>query len=114
MAGSWTWDAASAKYLREQGRGADLDTNRAQLSATNVVILRVPITNEFDIPKTELIGSGEAWVSTGGSTMHATWSKSTPTSAIQLVGDNGFQTRLAAGNSWIELIPLEGSVAFTP
>lgn len=114
MAGSWTWDAASSRYLREQGRGPDLDTNRAQIGATNVVVLRVPVTVSADIPKTELIGTGEAWVSTGGSTMHATWSKASATSPIKILGDNGFTTRLAAGNTWIELVPLSGSVAFTP
>lgn len=114
MAGSWTWDVGTSRYLREQGRGPDLDTNRAQLAATNVVVLRVPVTNGLGVPKTELIGSGEAWVSTGGSTMHGSWSKASATSPIRLLGDNGFTTRLAAGNTWIELVPLEGSVAFTP
>ena len=114
MAGSWTWDAGTTRYLREQGRGPDLDTNRAQLAATNVVVLRVAVTNGLGVPKTELIGTGEAWVSTGGSTVRATWTKASATSPIRLVSEGGFTTRLAAGNTWIEMIPLEGSVTFTP
>ena len=114
MGGSWTWDAASSRYLREQGRGPDLDTNRAQLAATNVVVLRVGVTNGLGVPKTELIGSGEAWVSTGGSTVHGSWSKASAESPIRLIGDTGFTIRLVAGNTWIEMVPLEGSVTFTP
>lgn len=113
MAGSWTWDAASSKYLREQGRGPDLDTNRAQLSATNVIIVRVGIDNSLGVPKTQIVGGGEAWISTGGATMHATWSKASSTSQIRLTADDGFTVRLAAGNTWVELIPGDGSVSFS-
>ena len=112
VGGSWTWDASQLAFLRAQGGGADLDTNGAQLKATNVVVLRVPVTGALGVPKTEMIGSGEAWVSTGGATVHATWSKGSATSPIRLVDDNGVVVRLAAGNSWIELVPSAGSVDF--
>ena len=58
-----------------------------------------------------MIGSGEAWVSTGGKTVHATWSKGDAGSAIRLVDGNGAVIRLAPGNTWIELVPNgDGSV----
>ena len=53
-------------------------------------------------------------MSTGGSTVRGTWMKASATSPIKLVSESGFTTRLAAGNTWIELIPTDGSVAFTP
>ena len=110
--GSWTWDAGQAAFLRAQGGRADLDGTGAQLKATNVVVLRVPVGNDGGVPKTELIGSGEAWASAGGATVHARWSKTSATDPIRLVDDTGATVRLAAGNTWIELIPLAGSVAF--
>lgn len=113
MRGSWSWAADQSRFVREQGRGPDLDSAGAQLAATNVIVLRVQVTVSQDIPKTELIGSGEAWVSTGGGTVHATWSKATATSPIRLVDDAGITIRLGAGNSWIELVPLSGSVQHT-
>jgi hypothetical protein len=111
MRGSWTWDPAKLAFLREQGRGPDLDTAGAQLSATNVVVIRVAVVNDGGVPKTVLSGSGEAWVSTGGGTVHATWSKGGAADPIRLVDDRGFTVRLAAGNTWIELVPTAGSVA---
>lgn len=112
---SWSWDPASARYLRFQDGGTpDLDTVGGQLSAVNVVVLRVPVTVSQSIPKTELIGSGEAWISTGGRTVHATWSKGSMTDPIRLVDDTGTVVRLAPGNTWIELVPLAGSAEFTP
>jgi hypothetical protein len=109
----WTWDAARGMWARSQSGAPDLDNAGVPFSAVNVVIIRVPVTVSQSIPKTELIGGGEAWVSTGGMTIHATWSKGSRGEAIRLVDDTGTVIRLAPGNSWIELVPLAGSVAFT-
>lgn len=111
---SWRWDAASERWLRSQDGEADLDTVGAQLSAVNVVIVRVAISNDGGVPKTELIGSGEAWVLSGGAMVHATWSKPDRTAPIRLVDDTGAVVRLAPGNSWVELVPNSGSVTQVP
>ncbi len=110
--GSWTWNPAQNVFERAQSSGPDLDSNGTQLQASNVVVLRVPVSNDKGVPKTEMIGGGEAWVSAGGGTVHATWSKSSAVGPIRLVDDTGATVRLAAGNTWIELVPLAGSVAF--
>lgn len=112
--GTWNWDATSTKWQRVQQGEADLDSNGAQLSASNVVVLRVGVVNDKGVPKTELYGSGEAWVSSGGGTVHGTWSKDSATAPIRLLDDNGVTIRLAAGNTWFELIPHSGSIDFTP
>ncbi len=110
---SWTLDPASGMYLRSQGGGADLDTVGGQISAANVIVVRVTVRSDGGVPKTELIGSGEAWVSSAGATVHATWTKGSRTDPIRLVDDTGTVVRLAPGNSWIELVPLSGDVQFT-
>ncbi len=110
--GSWTWDAARSVFLRSQGAGPDLDSAGAQLAATNVVVIRVAVTDDQGVPKTNLIGSGEAWISSGGGTVHAAWSKSSATDPIHLVDGAGAAVRLVAGNTWIELVPTAGSVSF--
>ena len=111
---SWRWDAASGRWLRLQDGAVDTDSNGAQLSAANVVVVRVPISNDGGVPKTELIGSGEAWVLSGGGMVHATWSKGDRTAPIRLVDDTGAVIRLAPGNSWFELVPNSGSVTPVP
>lgn len=110
---SWTWDAAGERWLRFQTGGApDTDYTGAQLSATNVVVLRVPVQVIQSIPTTQLIGSGEAWISTGGATVRATWSKRSMTAPIRLLDINGVAVRLAPGNTWVELVPLGGSLSY--
>lgn len=108
--GSWSYDAAKQVYLRNQEGKADLDSAGAQLTATNVVVMRVAVTSDMNVPRTEMIGGGEAWVSTGGGTVHAAWSKGSATDPIQFVDDQGVVIRLAPGNTWIELVPTAGSV----
>lgn len=109
----WTWDAARSVWTRSQDGAPDLDPNGVPYSAVNVLVLRVPVTVSQNIPKTELIGSGEAWVSSGGMTVHGTWLKGSQTDPIRLVDDTGTVIRLAPGNSWIELVPLAGKADFT-
>jgi len=108
--GSWTYDSSRSVFLREQGGKADLDSAGNQLTATNVVALRVTVSNDINVPRTEMVGSGEAWVSTGGGTSHATWTKGSATDPIHLVDDQGVTIRLAPGNTWIELVPTAGDV----
>ena len=112
---SWAWDPAQAAYLRSQDGAPDLDTAGSPLRATNIVVLRVEVDRDGDVPRTILTGSGEAWVSTGGSTMPATWFKDGPAAPIRLSDEAGATIELAPGNTWIELVPADdGSVELVP
>ncbi|MFF2275305.1 DUF3048 domain-containing protein [Agromyces sp. NPDC058126] len=112
---SWDWDAGSSSWLRSQEGTADLEAGGARVRATNVVTLEVGIDWRYgEVPKTVLIGSGEAWVSVGGRTAHGTWSKDAAASPIVLTADDGSPLRLAPGNTWIELLPESGSASFAP
>jgi len=110
---AWTWDAESERWLRlMHGGDIDRDASGDQLSAVNVVTLRVPVQVIQSIPTVDLQGSGEAWVSTGGATVRATWSKNGLTGVIRLLDEDGVAVRLAPGNTWVELVPLAGNVTF--
>ncbi|MFC6357040.1 DUF3048 domain-containing protein [Luethyella okanaganae] len=112
----WSWDSAGQQWLRSQEGQPDLDDAGTQLRATNVLTLRVGIDWSYgEVPKTVMVGGGEAWVSTGGKTSHGTWSKDAAGGVIRVVDDNGVTMRLAPGNTWIELVPDDqGSVEITP
>jgi hypothetical protein len=110
---SWAWDPAKLAYNRFMTGGApDTDQAGAQLTAVNVVVLSVPIDYGYGIPDTLLIGSGQAWVSTGGGTVHGSWSKGSRAELIRVVDDHGVPVRLAPGNTWIELVPTDGTADF--
>ncbi|WP_188742526.1 DUF3048 domain-containing protein [Agromyces bauzanensis] len=112
---SWDFDAGASAWLRSQDGEPDLEASGERVRATNVVTLRVGVDWPFgEVPLTILVGSGEAWVSVAGRTAHGTWSKDAEASPIVLTADDGSVLRLAPGNTWVELVPLEGSVAFAP
>jgi hypothetical protein len=113
MSGAWTYDAAHKVFLRSQAGKKDKDSSGAQLKATNVVVLRVKVKADGNVPRTEMISHGEAWVSTGGATVHGTWHKASATEPIRLLDAGGVDIRLSAGNTWVELIPTAGAVRFT-
>lgn len=109
----WEWDAAASAWLRWQEGVPDVEASGERVRATNVVTLRVGIDWSFgEVPRTIMVGSGEAWISVGGRTAHGTWSKDAAGSPIVLTADDGSRSRLAPGNTWVELVPNEGSVTF--
>jgi hypothetical protein len=112
---AWRWDAASATYLRSQDGRKDLDSNGTQLRATNVVAMYVGIDWTYGIvPRTVMVDSGKAWVSTGGKVLEVTWSKKSRTAPIVLTNKSGVEIHLAPGNTWVELIPETRSIRVVP
>jgi len=102
----WQWDAGSGRYLRGQNGAADTDPSGAPLSATNVVVVAVDIDWAYgEIPRTVMIGSGAAWIATGGKVLEATWTKPSREAPIQLTNAHGVAIHLAPGATWVELVP---------
>lgn len=114
---SWTWDAASGTWLRSEGSTAAVSRAGVRLAATNVVVMRVQVvqTDARDpagnpVPETVLEGTGEALVATGGKTATATWSKGAVDDPVVLTAADGTTVTLAPGSTWVELVPVTGSV----
>jgi hypothetical protein len=115
---NWTWSAPDAAWLRSEGTAPAVGADGAQLRATNVVVLAVEVVDTVardpagnPVPETQLIGSGPALVAVPGGTLAATWSKASVADPVVLTGPDGAPVRLAAGSTWVELMPTRsGSV----
>jgi hypothetical protein len=108
----WTWDAGQGLWLRTEDGAPATTTDTGQLTAVNVVVLRVDVvtTSYRDpggapVPETVVVGSGEAVVATGGQTVTGTWSKPDDASPVTLTTADGSVIELAPGNTWVELLP---------
>ena len=107
---SWEWSTEDSVFYRNQTNGAaDLAISGSQIAADNVIVLQVDIQVIQDIPTTNLIDSGEGFVATGGKIHEIRWSKDSAESPIELTDASGARVLLAPGQTWIELIPAEGS-----
>jgi len=104
---SWEFDPGSGMYGRLQAGGEpDVDENQQQLTARNVVAQLVDESSEYGyVPHALVVGTGTAWISTGGKTVEATWTKTGPDAMTVFTLMNGEIVTLAPGRTWIELIP---------
>ena len=109
---NWTWSAPEARWVRAEGSTPAVEADGTPLRAANVVVLRTESvdTGTTDpagnpVPETVLVGSGEALVASGGHTLVATWVKNAVGERLVLRGPDGNPVRLAAGNTWVELVP---------
>ena len=104
---SWVFDAESGMYGRLQAGGeTDVDENQQQLTARNVVAQMVEESSEYGyVPHAHVVGEGVAWISTGGKTVEATWTKTAPDAMTVFTLANGDIVTLAPGRTWIELVP---------
>ncbi len=110
---SYKYDAKTQTYLRLQEGKADYDAAKVRNSATNIVVIRVKITMDGNVPKTELLGSGKGYILTGGKAVAITWSKSSKTAPIVYKDAKGLIVRLAPGTTWVHPVPTAGTVSFS-
>ena len=113
----YVFDAGSKVYQRFHGDKAHLAANGKQLTATNVVICKVKVT-EGQIkdaagnssPEIAVIGSGEATILRGGVATTAKWSKSSASQHMTFTDSMGRPVRLLPGNTWVHLVPINEPV----
>ncbi|HYN99633.1 MAG TPA: DUF3048 domain-containing protein [Actinomycetota bacterium] len=107
----YSYDPGSQKYLRSQGGRPHNDESGAQLSATNVLVFRVPVQIVGGTPHIGVTGEGEATVLRGGQAVQGKWVRPSLGDHFKLVDGGGQPISLAPGNIWINLVPTNGSVA---
>jgi hypothetical protein len=110
---NWTWDAESTSYLRSTNGDPHEDATDGQVNAANVVVLEVEYKRsaaDRNSPEAQTIGSGTAWVFTGGVMVAGTWQRSDRLLPFELVDADGTVITLTPGRTWVELARL-GTVA---
>lgn len=108
----WDWHGGSETWRRTEAGEPAVTADDERLSATNVVVLRVQVENTSysdpsgaPVPETVVVGSGDAVVATGGHVITGTWSKDGAADPVVLTTDDGEEILLAAGSTWVELLP---------
>jgi hypothetical protein len=106
----WSPNADASRFVRTQDGEIHTDAaDGSQIRAANVVIMTVEIDRSYldgrygNVPRTVMIGSGQAQVCSAGSCVAATWSKASQIAPITLTDAAGNPVLLAPGNTWIEL-----------
>ncbi|MFC8922188.1 DUF3048 domain-containing protein [Cellulosimicrobium sp. NPDC057127] len=108
----WDWAADQGAFVRSEGDRPAVSADGDRLAATNVVLVAATMVNTpfrdpagAPVPETQLVGSGDAVVPSGGKHVAVSWSKAAVDAPLVLTGADGQPVRLEPGNSWIELVP---------
>lgn len=113
----YAYDEGSSSYLRFHDDEPHLTAAGSQLSAVNVLVLKV-VVREGRIrdaagnasPEISVVGEGEAFVLRGGVATVGRWQRPTLSDHTTLVDTGGSEITLLPGNVWIHLLPVERSV----
>jgi hypothetical protein len=100
----WDWNAADGVYYRTMEGSRHMDRNSGQVSTNNVVVLAMEyLPGISGSPDAQTLGSGEAFVFTGGNYIHGTWTRNDIHDPFALVADDGTVINLQPGRTFIEL-----------
>ena len=108
----WTWDAASATWLRSHGDTPHVLEDGSQVAATTVVVQVVEVRPGSIIdaagnpsPEVTLVGSGKVYVFREGLVVVGRWVRESLDVATRLEDADGNVIPLAPGRTWVELLP---------
>lgn len=113
----WRYDSSSNSYKRWNGgkEHVDLDFDKPQISAKNVVIMFVKETGPVDSERHmfyQVIGTGKALIFQNGEAVVGTWSKESQLDREVFYDTNGEEIRMVRGQTWIEVVPAQNEVLY--
>ncbi|MGH2673630.1 MAG: DUF3048 domain-containing protein [Actinomycetota bacterium] len=108
----WTWSRRHDGWLRSHGQVAHMLEDGSQVSAANIVIQVVQVTDSAILdaagnpsPDVELTGSGKAYVLRDGRLIRGRWERDTLDDLTRFLTKDGTEIALAPGRTWVELLP---------
>jgi hypothetical protein len=100
----WLWDPTTGTYRREMDGEPHYDATTGQVTTHNVVVLVMNYAQGVsDSPDAQSIGYGEAFVFTGGNSIHGAWIRQDRFAPFTLIADDGSPIELTPGRTFIEL-----------
>ncbi|MEW6554817.1 MAG: DUF3048 domain-containing protein [Actinomycetota bacterium] len=111
-AASYQYDPATDSYLHSiQGKPHNDLTTGSRVAPRNVIIQYVKVTNSglrdsagSPVPVSQVTGSGQCLVFSGGKVYHATWKKGSRSVPTTFTDENGNPVPLHPGQTWIHLL----------
>ena len=116
----WQWNGGKGAWLRSHGDVPHVLEGNDRVSAANVVIQVVTVTDSDFLdsagnpsPEVELTGSGKAYVLRDGTVIRGRWERESLKDVTTFVSKDGTEIELAPGRTWVELLPSWVAVELT-
>lgn len=108
----WHWNGGKGAWLRSHGDVPHVLEGNERVSATNVVVQVVSVTDSDFLdsagnpsPEVDLTGSGKAYVLRDGEVIRGRWERASLHDVTMFVTKDGTEIALAPGRTWVELLP---------
>lgn len=112
----FVYDFANNLYERYNGGELQRDANSEQtLTAHNVIVQIVPSAEgagESGRVNFSVTGEGDAYIARDGKVIEGSWKKADRTTRTQFFDDNGDPIELNRGTTWVEILPITGSIDY--
>jgi Protein of unknown function (DUF3048) N-terminal domain/Protein of unknown function (DUF3048) C-terminal domain len=115
----WQWSGGKHGWLRSHGTVPHTLEDGERVSATNVVIQVVNVTDSSYLdaagnpsPEVDLTGDGPAYVLREGELIRGRWERRSLKGVTRFVTKDGTKIRLEPGRTWVELLPSSVDVTF--
>lgn len=112
--GVFTYDPESGKYLVTEYGQPYVDGNTGeQVAVTNVLVIQTKVSqtgDELGHVTVDMTRGGEGYFACGGAIIPIRWSKPDRNSQLTYTTQDGKALTLGAGNSYVNIVPLESVV----
>jgi len=100
----WLWNPEEGLYFRSMEGRPHNDADTGQVTTNNVLVLEMQYLRGISYsPDAQSVGSGEAFIFTGGHFIHGYWERFDRTQPFQLYTDDNVPILLSPGRTFIEL-----------
>ena len=108
----WHWNGGKGAWLRSHGNVPHVLEGDERVSAANVVIQVVSVTDSDFLdsagnpsPEVGLTGSGKAYVLRDGEVIRGRWERESLHDVTTFITKDGTEIALAPGRTWVEMFP---------
>jgi hypothetical protein len=109
----WEWKPELLTFVRSQDDKEHVDMDDVRVNAKNVVLIFAEHSKSGISPVAKSVGSGEAWVYTGGVLVQGSWERLDSLRPFTLKDTSGTEIQLTPGRTWVE-VARKGKAAHVP
>jgi hypothetical protein len=114
----YDWERATGTWKRSNDGSAHLVEGGVHLAPTNVIVQFVAYHDSpgdtdsvgEPVPVAQVVGSGDAWIFSGGRLLKGRWSKPAAATVTSYTDPAGTPVPLLPGRTWVELVPVGAPV----
>jgi hypothetical protein len=114
---TYDWDAGAGTWKRGQNGTPHMTASGVQIAPQNLIVqfvttrtLNYVDQSGSNVVESNVVGSGDAWILSGGRVTKGRWSKASETAPTKYTDAAGNPVKLTAGRTWVHFAPVGSAV----